>query len=159
MKILMVCLGNICRSPLAEGILQHKASRAGLNWTVESAGTNGYHNGEAPHHICQKLSKANGIDISNQRSRQINKNDFASYDVLYAMAGDVMRDMTKIAGDKFEASNTKLFLEELKPGHQMDVPDPWYGGEDGFIEVYELIEKNCDKIIENNLNKNKTAAL
>ena len=159
MKILMVCLGNICRSPLAEGILQHKANLVGLNWTVESAGTNGYHNGEAPHHICQKLSKANGIDISNQRSRQINKNDFSSYDLLYAMADDVMNDMKRIAGDKFDSEKNILFLEEMMPGQKMDVPDPWYGGEDGFIEVYELIEKNCDKIIENYLSKNKTAAL
>ena len=159
MKILMVCLGNICRSPLAEGILQHKATLAGLNWKVESAGTNGYHNGEAPHHICQKLSKVNGIDISNQRSRQIKKNDFENYDLLYAMSDDVMFDMRRIAGDKFEVGNVKLFLEELMPGKKTDVPDPWYGGEDGFIEVYELIEKNCDKIIENYLNKNKTAAI
>ncbi len=159
MKILMVCLGNICRSPLAEGILQHKANLAGLNWTVESAGTNGYHNGEAPHHICQKLSKANGIDISNQRSRQINKNDFSSYDLLYAMADDVMRDMKRIGGEKYDSEKHVLFLEAMMPGQKMDVPDPWYGGEDGFIEVYELIEKNCDKIIENYLSKNKTATL
>jgi protein-tyrosine phosphatase len=159
MKILMVCLGNICRSPLAEGILQYKANLAGLNWVVESAGTNGYHNGEAPHHICQKLSKANGIDISNQRSRQIKKNDFENYDLLYAMAGDVMTDMKRIAGDKYNAEKNILFLEAMMPGHKMDVPDPWYGGEDGFIEVYELIEKNCDKIIENYTNKNKTAAI
>ena len=159
MKILMVCLGNICRSPLAEGILLHKATLAGLNWKVESAGTNGYHNGEAPHHICQKLSKANGIDISIQRSRQIKKIDFENYDLLYAMAGDVMSDMKRIAGDKFDAEKNILFLEAMMPGHQMDVPDPWYGGEDGFIEVYELIEKNCDKIIENYLIKNKTAAI
>lgn len=159
MKILMVCLGNICRSPLAEGILQHKANLAGLDWKVESAGTNGYHNGEAPHHICQKLSKANGIDISNQRSRQIQKSDFTSYDILYAMADDVMNDMKRIAGDKFDSEKHILFLEEMMPGQKMDVPDPWYGGEDGFIEVYELIEKNCDKIIENYLSKNKTAAL
>ena len=155
----MVCLGNICRSPLAEGILQHKANLAGFNWKVESAGTNGYHNGEAPHHICQKLSKANGIDISNQRSRQIKKIDFENYNLLYAMAGDVMSDMKRIAGDKFDAEKNILFLEAMMPGHQMDVPDPWYGGEDGFIEVYELIEKNCNKIIENYLSKNKTAAL
>jgi len=159
MKILMVCLGNICRSPLAEGILQHKANLAGFNWKVESAGTNGYHNGEAPHHICQKLSKVNGIDISNQRSRQINKNDFENYDLLYAMADDVMNDMKRIAGNKFDSEKNILFLEAMMPGHKMDVPDPWYGGEDGFIEVYALIEKNCDKIIENYLSKNKTATL
>ena len=153
MKILMVCLGNICRSPLAEGILQHKADAAGLNWIIESAGTNGYHNGEAPHHICQKLSKANGIDISNQRSRQIKKADFKEYDILYAMAGDVLIDMKKIAGDSFDNKKSILFLEAMFPGQNKDVPDPWYGGEDGFIEVYDLIDKTCDNIIEKHLSK------
>lgn len=157
MKILMVCLGNICRSPLAEGILQQKADVAGLDWVIESAGTNGYHNGEAPHHICQKLSMANGIDISKQRSRQIQKRDFDSYDLIYAMAGDVLEDMKKIGGDKFDSKKTRLFLEEMMPGQLMDVPDPWYGGEDGFIETYDLIERNCDVIIEKYLQNIKTS--
>lgn len=99
----MVCLGNICRSPLAEGILQKKAREAGLNWTIESAGTNGYHTGEAPHHLSQKVAKRNGIDISSQ------------------------------------------------PGCNKNVPDPWFGEEDGYTEVYELIDKACDAIIKNYL--------
>ena len=75
------------------------------------------------------------------------------------MADDVMNDMKRIAGNKFDSEKNILFLEAMMPGHKMDVPDPWYGGEDGFIEVYALIEKNCDKIIENYLSKNKTATL
>ena len=133
--------------------MQHKADKAGLGWTVDSAGTNGYHNGEAPHHICQKLSTAHGIDISRQRSRQIKKIDFSAYDRIYAMAGDVLADMRRIGGDTFDDTKTGLFLDELHPGKEMDVPDPWYGGEDGFVEVYELIEKTCDSIIEKQLNK------
>ncbi|MEI8052185.1 MAG: low molecular weight protein-tyrosine-phosphatase [Bacteroidota bacterium] len=155
MKILMVCLGNICRSPLAEGLLQHKATKAGLNWKIDSAGTNGYHNDERPHHICQKLALSNGIDISNQQSRKITKDDFREFDFIYAMAEDVLDDMKRIAGTEFDENKTSLFLEIMQPEGSLDVPDPWYSGEDGFIEVYDLIDTTCDLIIENYLNKHK----
>src|SRR5215210_8348518 len=85
MKILMVCLGNICRSPLAQGILEHKAKNAGLDWHVDSAGTNGYHVGEAPHKFSQKVARANGIDICHQRARNFVKEDMDRYDKIYAM--------------------------------------------------------------------------
>lgn len=147
----MVCLGNICRSPLAEGILQHKANEAGLNWTVESAGTNGYHNGEAPHHLSQKVAQHNGIDISRQRSRKFTAADFDQYDKIYAMAGDVMDDMKRIAKDKYDASKAGLLMNELYPGRNMDVPDPWYGPEPGYHEVFALIEKACEKIVNGQL--------
>ena len=152
MKILMVCLGNICRSPIAEGVLQHKSQQAGLKWLVESAGTNGYHNGEAPHHLSQKITASKGIDISNQRSRQFTKQDFEHYDLIYAMANDVMDDIKEIGGVRFDSKKTFLFLEELFPGESKDVPDPWYGNEEGYIEVYDLIEKNCDAIVNKYLN-------
>lgn len=155
MKILMVCLGNICRSPLAEGILQKKAMEAGLNWTIDSAGTNGFHTGEAPHLLSQKVAKQNGVDISCQLARKFKAEDLDLFDRIYAMAEDVLADMRKIAGPTMNDSNIKLFLEELYPGQNMDVPDPWYGDEDGYHEVYELIDKNCDAIIENYLIKNK----
>lgn len=148
MKILMVCLGNICRSPLAEGILQEKAWKAGLNWQVESAGTNGYHDGEAPHRLSQKVALKNGIDISRQRSRRFIAADAEQYDLIYAMAGDVMQDMRRIAGKKLDPERTALLLEELFPGKDRDVPDPWYGPEKGYHEVYELISRACDAIIE-----------
>jgi protein-tyrosine phosphatase len=148
MKILMVCLGNICRSPLAEGILQHKAFEAGLQWSVESAGTNGYHTGEAPHHLSQKVAKLNGIDICQQRSRKFVREDFDMYDKIYAMASDVISDMRRIAKGKFNAGKVDLLMNELYPGRDMDVPDPWYGPEPGYHDVYKMIEKACDKIIE-----------
>jgi protein-tyrosine phosphatase len=148
MKILMVCLGNICRSPIAEGVLQHKAQKAGLNWIVESAGTNGYHNGEAPHHLSQKITISKGIDISHQRSRQFKKSDFFNYDLIYAMASDVMSDMKFIGGNEYDNEKTFLFLDELFPGEAKDVPDPWYGEEDGYVEVYDLIDKACEEIIK-----------
>jgi len=100
MKFLMVCLGNICRSPLAEGILQHKARAAGLDWTVESAGTNGYHTGEAPHRLSQKVAKINGIDICNKRARNFTAADFDRYDKIYALAEDGLHEIRRIAGNK-----------------------------------------------------------
>lgn len=154
MKILMVCLGNICRSPLAEGILQHKADAAGLKWNVESAGTNGLHNGEAPHHLSQKVARQNGINICNQISRKFNAGDFDNFDMIFVMAEDVIRDVKRIAGKKYDSNKIDFFLNELEPGKNKDVPDPWYGEEDGYLEVYELINKTCDAIIAKAISKN-----
>ena len=148
MKILMVCLGNICRSPLAEGILQEKAWKAGLNWSVESAGTNGYHTGEAPHHLSIKVASHNGIDISKQKSRKFTGEDFERYDKIYAMAEDVINDMKKIAKQKFDTNKTDLLLNELFPEQNRDVPDPWYGPEKGYHDVYEMIDAACEKIVQ-----------
>jgi protein-tyrosine phosphatase len=147
MKILMVCLGNICRSPLAEGILQHRATEAGLNWIVESAGTNGYHIGEQPHHLSIKTALQNGIDISKQRSRKFIAEDIDRYDKIYAMAEDVMDDMKRIAGKKFDPLKVDLLMNVVYPGKNMDVPDPWSGPEKGYHEAYELIDKACEKIV------------
>lgn len=148
MRILMVCLGNICRSPLAEGVLQHKAKAAGLNWQVNSAGTNGYHVGEAPHRLSQKVAKMNGIDICTQRARRFSASDFEKYDKIYAMADDVIDEMKWIAGNKYDASKVDLLMNELHPGKNEDIPDPWYGTEPGYHRTYELIDQATDKIIE-----------
>ena len=143
----MVCLGNICRSPIAEGVLQHKAKKAGLNWTVDSAGPNGLYNGEAPHKLSQKVSKANGIDISGQQSRKLTKDDFKQFDRIFAMANDVLAYMKEIGGKDFDEKKVSLFLDELYPGENRNVPDPWYGEEDGYVKVFDLIDKTCDAII------------
>ena len=148
MKILMVCLGNICRSPLAEGILQDKALKAGLKWQVDSAGTNSYHIGEPPHHLSIKVAKQNGIDISNQRSRRFIADDFEKYDLIYAMAGDVMGDIRRIAKNSYNKKKLKLFLDESFPGEDKEVPDPWYGPEPEYHEVYAIIDNNCETIIK-----------
>ena len=144
----MVCLGNICRSPLAEGILQEKARQAGLDWQVDSAGTNGYHNGEAPHRLSQKVARLHGIDISAQRSRQFTADDFRKYDRIYAMAGDVVDDMRRLARQQFDAAKVDMLLNELYPEKNEDVMDPWYGGEDGYHEVYAMIEAACEAIVK-----------
>jgi protein-tyrosine phosphatase len=148
MKILMVCLGNICRSPLAEGVLKQKAKEAGLNWTVESAGTNSYHIGEPPHPLSQKVARLNGVEICEQRARRFVKEDFDRFDKIYAMAEDVLNDMKQIAREKYAPSKVDLFLNELYPGENASVPDPWYGSEAGYHEVYELIDEACDAIID-----------
>jgi len=148
MRILMVCLGNICRSPLAEGILQDKAWKAGLNWSVESAGTNGYHVGEPPHKLSQKVAKLNGLDICNQRSRKFTAEDFQNFDLIYAMSSDVIEEMQRIARKQFDPKKVKLLMNELHPGRNEDVPDPWYGPEPGYHSVFEMISKACDRIVE-----------
>lgn len=148
MKILMVCLGNICRSPLAEGILQKKIEQAGLSWQVDSAGTNGYHIGEAPHRLSQKVALQNGIDISRQLSRKFVKEDIDRFDKIYAMADDVVDEMKMIARNKFDAAKVDLLLNENYPGQNRDVPDPWSGPEADYHEVYELIDKACDALIK-----------
>ncbi len=144
----MVCLGNICRSPLAEGILQQKAFEAGLTWSVESAGTNSYHTGEPPHPLSQKVARLNGIDISTQRARRFAATDFDSYDKIYALAGDVLDDMKRIAKNKFDAGKADLLMNEQFPGKNLDVPDPYYGTEPGYHEVYKMISEVCDRIVE-----------
>jgi protein-tyrosine phosphatase len=147
MNILMVCLGNICRSPLAEGILQQRAAEAGLDWQVDSAGTNGYHVGEPPHRLSQKVARLNGIDISAQRSRRFVPEDFDRFHVIYAMAPDVLDEMRRIAGARYDAAKAHLLLDVLYPGQQREVPDPWYGPEPGYHEVYELIDRACTRIV------------
>jgi len=147
MNILMVCLGNICRSPIAEGVLRHKIEQARLPWTVASAGTESYHVGSAPHRFSQKVCLDNGIDIGQQRARQFRKADFKDYDIIYAMATDVLEEIRRIGGTGADMHRVKLFLEELHPGSNESVPDPWYGDEDGYLPVYRMIDATCDRII------------
>ena len=147
MKVLMVCLGNICRSPIAEGVLQHKCRQLGLDWQVDSAGTNGFHNGESPHQLSQAVSKLNGIDISHQRSRPFRADDFDQFDLIIPMAADVTREMRYIAGKKFDPAKVELLLNFSFPGTNLDVPDPWSRSIAAFHEVYSLIDRACDALI------------
>ncbi len=144
----MVCLGNICRSPLAEGILREKCNQAGLNWKVESAGTNGLHTGEPPHPLSQKVAKLKGIDISGQQSRDFIQQDFERFDKIYAMADDVRQEMQLIGKHRYETSKVDLLMNACFPAQNMDVPDPWFGQEEGYHKVYDMIELACDAIIK-----------
>jgi protein-tyrosine phosphatase len=148
MKLLFVCLGNICRSPLAEGIFRAKTEAAGLEWEIDSAGTAGYHVGEAPHPLSQKTAKLHGIDISSQKCRQFKASDMDTYDRIYAMDLENFEEIKRISKEKWKPEKTDLLLNSLFPGKNKSVPDPWYGEESGYHEVYHLIERACDKILE-----------
>jgi protein-tyrosine phosphatase len=161
MKILMVCLGNICRSPLAEGILQHKANEAGLKWTIESAGTGSWHCGEPPHQLSQKIARLKGIDISSQRCRQFVREDMLSYDKIYVMDENNYEDVREISEELWDENKVDFLLNALFPGENRNVPDPWYGKEKNYHEVFELLNDACEVIIKNHfeeINSNKKQA-
>jgi len=148
MKILMVCLGNICRSPLAEGILRDKAKKAGLHWTIDSAGTGNYHIGEAPHRLSQKVSKLNGVDISFQQARQFHKNDMKHFDKIYVMDSDNYEEVKNLSQDLWNENKVDLLLNELHPFENREVPDPWYGTEEAYHRVYKLLDLACTAVIK-----------
>ena len=147
MKILMVCLGNICRSPLAEGILQHQAWKAGLNWSVESAGTEAYHVGEPPHRLSQKVANLHGINISHQQSRRFVKEDMLYFDKIYVMDVDNYTEVKRISKNLWNEKKVDLLLNVIEPGANKSVPDPWYGKEEGYHIVYEMINRACEEIV------------
>ncbi|GAA4303272.1 low molecular weight protein-tyrosine-phosphatase [Compostibacter hankyongensis] len=147
MKILMVCLGNICRSPMAEGILREKVRIAGLDWEIDSAGTESYHVGEAPHPLARKVARLHGIDISGLRARRMTKSDFGYFDKIYAMATDVCEEMQAIGRQEMDMQKVDLLLNLLYPGENRSVPDPWYGTEPDFHSVYTLLDSACSKMV------------
>jgi protein-tyrosine phosphatase len=159
----MVCLGNICRSPIAEGVLRHKVTEHGLDWVVDSAGTESYHIGEAPHRSSQKVCREHGIDISNYCARRFKASDLVRYDRIYAFADDVYREIKRIGGPAADMSRVDYFLNELFEAHveiphfkltkNASVPDPYYGAEADYRLVYELVDKTCDAIIARYKNK------
>jgi protein-tyrosine phosphatase len=143
-KVLMVCLGNICRSPLAEGILQSKVDTSKIE--VSSAGTGGWHVGELPDPRSIEVAQQNGLDITHQRGKQFSTYDFEIYDHIFVMDTSNYRDVVKLATSTSEKDKIQLLLEELFPGEQRDVPDPYHGGDEGFKNVYSMINDACEKI-------------
>ncbi len=148
MKIIMVCLGNICRSPLAEGILKEKAGARGLDVTVDSAGTAAYHAGERPDRRSQEIARKHGIDISQQRARQFEVADFDLFDKIYVMDLHNFDDVVSLAGSERDAEKVHLILNTIYPGKNLSVPDPYYGGKNGFEKVYRMLDASCEKIVE-----------
>ena len=146
MKILMVCLGNICRSPLAEGILQAKANSKGLDIKVDSAGTGGWHVGQGPDHRAVAIANKYGIDISHQQARQFSSTDFEDFDIIYAMDGSNLSDIVSLANSNEDIEKVRLILKEITPEDNTPVPDPYYGVDDGFEKVYQLLDAACEMI-------------
>jgi len=147
MKILMVCLGNICRSPVAEGVMKAKAAKYHLNLAIDSAGTSGWHNGAQPDERSMKNAACHGIDISNQESRKVMLSDFELFDVVYAMDQTNYNNLINLAPHGLH-HKIKMILNETHPGKNKDVPDPYYT-EDGFDEVYNLLDEACESIALN----------
>ena len=138
----MVCLGNICRSPLAEGILKSKSN----NIIVDSAGTAGYHVGSRPDQRSIEIGLKNNIDITSQRARQFTSNDFDDFDKIYAMDNDNYSKIISLATNQDQIDKVDLILNEVFPNQFKSVPDPYYGGEKGFENIYNLLEKACEQI-------------
>lgn len=147
MKVLMVCLGNICRSPLAEGILKSKVERKGLDWSIDSAGTGAWHVGGKPDGRSIEVAEKYGLDITDQRARKIRSNDFEEFDLIFAMDIANFQDLTRLAIGDDERKKIKLILDEIHPHQQKSVPDP-YWNDNGFEDVFKMLDEACDKIIE-----------
>ena len=145
MKILMVCLGNICRSPLAEGILAHKTQH--LNIEVNSAGTAGYHIGKLPDERSIEIAEKYNIDLTKQRARQFSRADFDDFDIIYAMDTNNYTHLISLADNETERNKVRLILNEVNPERFESVPDPYYGGDDGFQNIFNMLDDACNKII------------
>lgn len=140
----MVCLGNICRSPLAEGILKSKIDRSKI--LVDSAGTGPWHVGNEPDVRSIAIGKKNDIDITGQRGRQFSAKDFEDFDLIYVMDNSNMDDVLALAENDCQRKKVKLILDEIFPGENVDVPDPYFGGDSGFENVYKMLDQACNQI-------------
>ncbi|MBL8011386.1 MAG: low molecular weight phosphotyrosine protein phosphatase [Flavobacteriales bacterium] len=147
MRILTVCLGNICRSPMAEGVLRHRAAASGLEVVTDSAGTSHFHTGEAPDRRAREAMRRHGIDISDLRARQVVAEDFERFDLLLAMDASNLRDLHALAPSEALRAKAVLMMD-FAPGHAWrEVPDPYYGGDEGFDEVYHMLDEAVTGLI------------
>jgi protein-tyrosine phosphatase len=146
-KILMVCLGNICRSPLAEGILQSKVNNT--LFFVDSAGTAAYHVGNLPDERSIAVARSYGIDITYQKARKFTVKDFDTFDIIYAMDASNYQNVLLVARNDSDIQKVKMILNETHPDKNESVPDPYYGGNAGFENVYKMLEEACIVIAEN----------
>ena len=148
MKIVMVCLGNICRSPMAEGVLRSKVESLGLDWHIDSAGTSNFHIGEAPDQRAIKKMGEKGVDISTLKARQFDVSDFDNFDHILVMDESNFSNVLRLAPDSSRAGKVKMIMDFVYPGERMSVPDPYYGGDSGFENVFRLLDEACDQFIQ-----------
>ena len=143
----MVCLGNICRSPLAEGILRHKVREAGLDWEVDSAGTGAWHIGNPPDPRSVAEAQRRGLDISGQRARQFQRSDFDEFDHILVMDSSNYQNVLKLARNRADREKVELVMNYDRPGYNQAVPDP-YWDDDGFAKVYDLLDRACTRVVD-----------
>jgi protein-tyrosine phosphatase len=148
MKILTVCLGNICRSPMAEGILRHLAAERGMDITTDSAGTSDYHVGEEPDKRAQAAMRRQGIDIADLRARQFVAQDYHAFDIILAMDASNLANMHRLAPDGTLARKAVLMMDHASSHALREVPDPYYGGDDGFDQVYHMLVEACNALLD-----------
>ena len=148
MRILLVCLGNICRSPMAEGVLRHLAKEKGIDVQIDSAGTNRYHTGEPPDDRAQAAMRRYDLDISDLRARTIEPHDFYSYDLLLVMDKSNLREVRALAPIEELKPKVKLLMDYAADHELREVPDPYYGGDDGFDQVYHMLVEACNALLE-----------
>ncbi|GIV42705.1 MAG: protein-tyrosine-phosphatase [Vicingaceae bacterium] len=144
-RILTVCLGNICRSPIAQGLVEHFANLKSIPVEVDSAGLASYHIGEPPHPRSLKVCKERGLDISHQRARAFNTKDYDYFDFILAMDKENLRDLKRFASNEEQLKKIFPVTHWISNGKEIiEVPDPYYGDEEDYEYVYELLEKSID---------------
>ena len=143
----MVCLGNICRSPLAEGIMRDKIKKYNLDWQVDSAGTGSWHIGSSPDPRSISVARENKIDITQQRGRQFSKEDFEHFDLIFAMDSQNFQNINKLALASSDKDKVQLIMNLHQPGYNQSVPDP-YWNDDGFQGVFDMLELACEGIVK-----------
>ena len=148
MRVLMVCLGNICRSPMAEGILRDKAHRSNLLLEVDSAGTANYHVGEAPDYRAIQCMKEYGVDISMLRGRQFSRKDFELFDHILVMDRSNLGNVLSLAESEQQRYKVRLILEYSNSSTNQEVPDPWYGDKDDFHKVHSLLSDAMNEFLK-----------
>lgn len=146
MNLLVVCMGNICRSPTAEAVLRYKADQLGINMVVDSAGTIGYHQGNPPDPRSVAVGEARGYDFSGIQSRQVRIEDFTHFDLIIAADANNLADLKRLCPSQFQ-HKLSLFLS-YSDSHEQEIPDPYYGGENGFDRVLDLIEQASDQLLQ-----------
>jgi protein-tyrosine phosphatase len=146
MKVLMICLGNICRSPLAEGVLKHKIAKKELDWHIDSAGTGGWHAGELPDNRSIAIARKFNIDLTDQRARQFQKGDLDTFDLILTMDKSNYRDIQRFAKTDAQRAKIHLIMNFSRPDSDLEVPDPYY--DNRFQLVYDLLDEACEAVVD-----------